>query len=423
MVAGRLYYRRAASLPPSDYRLPVETNVGSKAYMISSHAVADNDAMRARSRRNDSNFLHDVSSKMAFAQLGHPYVGNSTYVANRYAPITHGYSYTAHPYTTYPSHVYYPSDYRRKTWYAPPVTDYEVDSYLAGGPSHYYSRFSRAGSVPPALPSSAYVPKWHSYGRGTSVVPNYGRRSVAPHNDVVVGVAHTAQYGDIVIGIPQDKKHLFQTNNNHYKGGNNYKSYYYPSFANRHSIAPSYAPSVGTVSVTPAYRRASIAVPYRGVYDSGLDVSPTSYSYYSGTSAPTTSVAALRGRAQSVQKQLAGTPQFQFFDSVAPAGVSVSGFGSHSTFSTAKTVPEPYTSVRPRAASSIPTFRAAGSSVKSSPSVPAASTGYSGGSYGGGSSSGALPAPGKYTKPPISDTRRKVRDLLCKSKKDPHYFD
>jgi hypothetical protein len=104
---------------------------------------------------------------------------------------------------------------------------------------------------------------------------------------------------------------------------------------------------------------------------------------------------------------IAGTPQFQFYDSVAPAGVTIN---------------------RPRAASSIPTFRAAGASSATSSVVPAASTGYSG-SYGGGGSSGVTSAPaasggyGKYTKPPISETRRKCRDLLCKSKKNPHYFD
>jgi len=374
--------------------------------------------MTAKSRRNDANFLHDVSNKLAVAHLATPYVRDSTYVANRYpATATYPYSYTTYPYNSHPG-VYYPSDYRRRTWYAPPVSDYEVDSYLAGGPGRYYSRYSRAGSVPPS--SSSYVPRW------TAPVVHK-----SPYENVAVGVAHTAQYGDIVIGIPYNKRHMFQNNNNHYKGGNNYKSYnnykpyYYPSFANRHSVAPSY-PSIGAVSVTPNYRRASIAVPYRSAYEADLGVSASPYSYYSGRqygsgytdlSAPGTrdSVAALRGRAQSVQKQLEGVPQFQFFDSVAPAGVSIT---------------------RPRAASSIPTYRAAGASVVSTPVVSAvgkaysggsySGSGYSGGGYSGGASvgGGAVPAaPGKYTKPPVSETRRKVRDLLCKSKKDPHYFD
>jgi len=284
----------------------------------------------------------------------------------------------AHPHTIYPNHYYYPSDYRRRTYYAPPVTDYEVDSYLAGGPGRYYSRFNRAGSVPPVLPSSSsYGPRWQTSPRWTPSASLHRRASLAPYADVL-GVAHTAQYGDIVIGIPHNKSHMLQ-DNNHYKGGNNYKSYYYPSFAgNRHSIAPSYK------------------------YENGP------------TTGPRDSVAALRGRAQSVQKQLEGIPEFQFFDTVAPSGVSIT---------------------RPRAASSIPTYTAAGSSVKTTPSayVPhsGASSAYSGGFSGGssagtgGSSAGAggLPVPGKYTKPPVSETRRKVRDLLCKSKNNPHYFD
>lgn len=429
MARGRLFTRRAVSVPPVDYRLPIDAGVSSKAYLISSHAVQDNDAMRAKSRRNDANFLHDVSSKLVSAQLGYPYLNNSTYVASRYpVPASYPYAYTTYPaYNSYPVH-YYPTNYRGRTWYAPPVTDYEVDSYLAGGPSRYYGRYSRGGSVPPALPSSTgYVPRWHSsssYARGASVprwtapvAPKYTRNSLAPYDDVVVGVAHTAQYGDIVIGIPSNKKHLFQdnNNNNHYKGGNNhYKSYYYPSFANRHSIAPSY-PTVGAVSVTPSYRRASIAVPYFNSHDYGVDVVTSPY-YSAGSRA---SVAALKGTAQSVQRQLQGIPQFQFFDAEAPAGVTIN---------------------RPRAASSIPTFRAAGSSVAStSSSVPAVSSAYkgsggysggysggsssAGGSYSGGSSAAGVPQFGKYTKPPVSDTRRKVRDLLCKSKNNPHYFD
>jgi len=451
MVRGHLFYnRRAASVPVSEYRLSADTPVSSKAYLISNHANQDNDAMSAKSRRNDANFLHDVSNKLATphsGHLGYPYVGDSTYVASRY-PVAaiYPYSYPTYPYVAAQSNHYYPSDYRRGTWYAPPVSDYEVDSYLSGGPGRYYGRHTRAGSVPPVLPSSGvHVPRWHSsssYARGVSA-PRWTAPAVqysGGSGDVLIGLAHTAQYGDINIGLPYSKRHLIQ-DNNHYKGGNNYKSYYYPSFANRYSVAPNYYPS--SVSSSPAYRRASIAVPYRNIYDS----------YYAGLqqaeptiSASRNSVAALRGQAQTVQRQLQGTPSFQFFDNTAPAGISTSTFTSTRPVRAASIAPtisiagtpsfQFYDSVapagvtisRPRAASSVPTFRAAGSSSSSS-SVPAASSAYRGGGSsvsGGTSTSGAAPVSGgygKYTKPPISETRRKCRDLLCKSKKNPHYFD
>jgi len=226
----------------------------------------------------------------------------------------------------------------------------------------------------------------------------------------VVGVARTAQYGDIVIGIPYDKKHMFDTQVTNHTGGNNYRKTY-PNFANRYSMAGN-SPYIGSVAVDvkPNYRRASVALPYRSIYD---DIEYDTYtpSRYGSTSKrydpidyeiewPTkrpASIAALTGRAQSVQRQLDGIPEFQLYTP---------------TLSTSRPVSRP------------PSFRPPSVAPVSRASVPPSIGSSSGGSYGGApASSAAANQSRKYTKPPVSEARRKVRDLLCKSKNDPRYFD
>lgn len=120
------------------------------------------------------------------------------------------------------SHV--PRDLRRRTWYGPTtnrVDDYEVAAYLATPiRPPFVSRVLRGGSVPPVLPSRASAPRWYS-SRGSSV-PRWapssyrtyggGRNYLQSHpdmEDLVVGVAPTALYGDIVIGIPYRKQFMF----------------------------------------------------------------------------------------------------------------------------------------------------------------------------------------------------------------------
>ena len=102
----------------------------------------------------------------------------------------------------------------------------EITSYLQRQPATTTtSRSRRAVSVPPpgaALPPPRpSVPRWFP----TSSTSYYGHRrygvaaplpvrlppAPATHlpSDTVVGVAHTSQYGDIVIGIPYKKRFMF----------------------------------------------------------------------------------------------------------------------------------------------------------------------------------------------------------------------
>lgn len=118
-----------------------------------------------------------------------------------------------------------PRDLRRRTWYGPTtnrVDDYEVAAYLERPVRPpFVSRVLRGSSVPPVLPSRASAPRWYSSSRGSSV-PRWapssyrtygsGRSYLQSHpdmEDMVVGVAPTALYGDIVIGIPYRKQFMF----------------------------------------------------------------------------------------------------------------------------------------------------------------------------------------------------------------------
>jgi len=101
----------------------------------------------------------------------------------------------------------------------------EIASYLQREPSTL-TVTRRASSVPPRLSSSRpSVPRWFPsssayYGRTSA---GYGVPATVPiglpplptttthrlPSDTVVGVAHTSQYGDIVIGIPYKKRFMF----------------------------------------------------------------------------------------------------------------------------------------------------------------------------------------------------------------------
>lgn len=406
MVRGRVYvtngfgHRRSASVPVDDFRpaMPDSATIN-KAHLISSHAVQDADAITSKSRQHDREFLASVANRMAAANSPQTYVHNSTpvYIGSRYpAPPTH----------------LTMGDYRRKT-YAPAVSDYEVANYLAHVPSRPYIRNSRAGSVPPPSAPRSYpptvthgptTPRW-----GYPTNRPYNRQSLAPYEDVVVGVAHTSLYGDIVIGIPYNKKHIFDAEfdgTNNY-GGNNYKRHSYapPQVSNRYSVsAYSTVPTVTSVPPRPsAYRRASVAVPYKNIYDDYEDIvsppppryrgsvatkryDPMEYEVDWPTRRPTETVNSLKGRAQSVQRQLGGIPEFHVYNPSAP-----------------------------RAASVAPTY---GTSSYGAPTHGASS-------YGGGSSSAGagLPPAQPRQKRPVSEARRKVRDVLCRSKNNPHYFE
>jgi len=411
--------RRAASMPAEDLSPVYNTTSSNKAYLISNHAVQDSEDLTAASRRNDRNFLQDISNKLASANAPRPVFRETTpvYIGSKY-PAPSGHQTLA--------------DCRRRTSYvAPPVSDYEVSTYMVGGPTRSFSRTLRGGSVPPLVPPSApSVPKWHvsPRSRGSSVsraspgprgVPHatsqsYTPESLQPYEDVVVGVAHTSLYGDIVIGIPYNKRHMFEQDNNHI-GASTYK----PTAASRHSLATH--PSSGS-AVKSDYRRTSYASPRRSVslYDHDDDEIISKPSRYVARKRyddledeidwPSTkpTVTSLRGRAQSAQRQLNGIPEFQMHGS--------------------------------------PTFRASSIGPGAVPSSPAAGRSYSGmpsssagSSYGTSSYNGAASRPPtgfsgsantglpkqlpRAPKPPMSEARRKVRDLLCKSKNDPRYFE
>jgi len=238
---------------------------------------------------------------------------------------------------------------------------------------------------------------------------------------VVVGVAHTSLYGDIVIGIPYNKRHMFEQDNNHVAA-----STYKPNFASRHSIAN--YPTTGPVSVNSNYRRTSYVAPPRKVLydddDNEIISKPTRRSVskkrYEDLEdevdwpSSRTSVASLRGRAQSLQRQLNGIPEFQSHSYSAGRASSIGP------------------SAAPSSSAAVRSYSAVPASSYSSPassysSVPASS--YSSPATSSYSGAAGLPPSGmpkqlpRAPKPQMSDARRKVRDLLCKSKNDPHYFD
>jgi len=108
------------------------------------------------------------------------------------------------------------------------------------------------------------------------------------------------------------------------------------------------------------------------------------------------SVASLRGRAaQNLQRQINGAGEFHAYHAGRPVA----------------SVP----SYLPPSGAARPPSR--GSRVGEGAYVPPSGAQPS---YSSGSSS---QQPKKYSKPPVSEARRKVRDLLCKSKNDPRYFE
>jgi len=390
MVGGRLYgevsrSRRAASVPVGDFSPPLDANISHHARVISSHAVQDTEALRAASKQHDINFLNDISNKLAAAQQPTRYYRETTpvYIGNKYPPPTNH------------STV---SDYRRRTLsYADPqATDYEVSSYLSGGPQAYRSGF-RGVSVPP--PRGPSVPRWHAPSpsrtfREGSASRGYSREKLAPYEDVVVGVAHTSLYGDIVIGIPYHKRHMFDLDGNEL-GSSAYKA---PSNGARHSIANNYR-NIGTVVTPPSsrrgsisgpsYRRSSVSVPSnrRVLYDDVDEyLSSTPRYRSSGNSGYSSDYPSgrppLPGRASSVQRHVDG-PDYSS-----------------------------YSSYPPRSSNPAPVY-------SSSVTIPYLSSG----SYPSSTSSMPPIPPKTYNRPPVSEARRKVRDLLCKSKNDPKYFE
>jgi hypothetical protein len=228
---------------------------------------------------------------------------------------------------------------------------------------------------------------------------------------VVVGVAHTSLYGDIVIGIPYNKRHMFDTENQtNHVGSSGYG--YRPSYGNRNSIATN-NPYLGAPVATPNYRRASVATPYRRNPYADLDVDLSTSHYHRPTTGGKlnyyededydyprrgpSSFTGLHARAQSAQRQLEGIPEFHVHSAAAPS----------------------------RAVSSAPTFRAPYTNYYGGTGAPATTSYGSAPSYGPSAPAGSPGSklPPKATKLPVSEARRKVRDLLCKTKNDPRYFD
>jgi len=168
----------------------------------------------------------------------------------------------------------------------------------------------------------------------------------------------------------------------------------------RHSFASNYR-NIGTVvtppssrrgSVSgPAYRRASVSVPTnrRVLYDD-VDAYLSSTPRYrsSGSSGYSSDYPSGRpplapGRASSVQRHVDG-PDYSSYSSYSPRGSNTTA----PVYSSSVTIPYLSTGASPSSTSSMP------------------------------------PKPPKtYSRPPVSEARRKVRDLLCKSKNDPSYFE
>jgi hypothetical protein len=420
-----------------------------RLYAIKSHVANDTDALTSASKRHDRDFLHSIQTKLASPSpptLNHnksfgPPPSRSAYYAAAAAA----------------SHA--PRDSRRRTWIGPTasrVDDYEVAAYLATPVRPpFVSRVLRGSSVPPVLPSRASAPRWYPASSRGSSVPRWapssyrtyggGRSYLQSHpdmEDMVVGVAPTALYGDIVIGIPYRKQFMFGVQH----GLDAVEDYHRHPVATRvtspyfaYKNRPLYDSLYDDVDVTP-YRRSTYASPssYVPQLHARPYVSPPSAPYVPGARIshygyPVARAPAARlAHAHSEYELDLATPR-------APPRESLSNLRLRATLARDKanehkTLLDRYLPAdlgRPP--------------IGVSHSYDASNRGLTGGNAGWpstdfratapthsypstGSSTAAAAATGgasssKPFKPQISETRQRVRELLCKSKRDPHYFD
>lgn len=487
---------RAASMPIDFSTCMTPDSSLGRVNCIATHASHAADDLVNASRKHDVQFLHDVNRKMNLS--GRPPMA---------APVLR------RPISV-PAQQYHS---KRSTWVAPSTTrhtdDYEVAAFLSGAPLRPYTPL-RSASLAPANYSGRQAISAYSTGHR----PSY-RWDDNDSDDVVVGVARTARHGDIQIGIPSAKRHVFESQ---YSVDNNpphipfvetrvvapLRSQYVPQYnapitrITRHSSMSLPAPSYHAYSsdyapgyhagdfgdhasaFTPAPLMAQLASyrPYEHHRSISLPVQISSPSYHAYTSdyspqyqahAADFSNHASAYTPAPLMAQLASYPAYE-----VPYPVQHQyPIHQHHQINNAYVPPceyhysGAYTSpINKKTSSYSYDFDdeiAAPTRVNYSSTLPRTKTSYggsSGGDFspsygGGGASSGGgggrslskygqdkgsaldkympktsskrsdslpyIPPVMNYknVKAPMSDTRKKCRDLLCKTKNDPHYFD
>lgn len=468
--------RRRTVSAPDDFTVRVSRHdlgggVGtSRARTIASYASEDSDAIAALSKRNDRDFLHGVAAKMA--SLTSPSTYNQP--ARNYhssLPPTYRKPAPSAPSTTTNA------NYFRRAAVLTPEDNMEIASYLQRTPwSATTAGYRRSASVPPIGLSGSVrpsVPKWYPssaayYGRSAARTPGGvaswtsgpGYHSGLPVglpprpptgeridaiNDSVVGVAHTALYGDIVIGIPYKKRFMYSIQRElddmdtqptsagrgiqQWRVGSVPPSTHFVK-ARPGSIAVPNGPP--TVNLTKPYSRASYAGPgsytirsQPAIYRAPLDASDLddviSTKSYPG--------AVLRGRssASSSRYPRIGVSTYQtdaiendvdFDNSDAVNQLTALKRDARSMLSRYSLPPAAPTN-GPRAFTASELDQKYGqilSSLQSQQRVrPLSEYNYSTSTIPG--------AERKARRPEVSETRRKLRELLCRSRNDPHYFD
>lgn len=439
MARGRTLFsehsRRAISVPVEDLSYPDATTT-TKLHHIRSGAFHDADALTSASKRHDREFLHRVQSTLATPPtliktpptLSHhrglrpPPSRSAYYVAAASSAASSAAASSA------------PHDLRRRTWYGPTanrVDDYEVDAYLAT-PARppYVSRSLRSGSVPPVLPSASSSTGLHHW------VPTSHAREVSvsrwtPPTYRTYGSGRSHLHSDL---------DAFGTGSSHHR---------HSAFDAQHDLDsvddyPRIPVATRVTSPYFAYRSS----PLQGTHED-LDFSP----YHQGGSR----YPKYGGRSSSVSSYSSSSFTQPTHAAATPARFSTLGYSTRA--SSARRPPVDSTEfdldldlsrsrapvrslpgVHHRTSSSLDRHLSTESRIGGS-----FSTGGGGGSSSHGRSGSALvvglsgsshslppvaplpsaPAPPslRASKPQISETRQRVRDLLCKSKKDPHYFD
>jgi hypothetical protein len=244
-MVGRYFWgsqRRSASVPADHVRYERTSipDVGGihKATVIASMAAEDSDAMATASRRHDRDFLHDISTKLA--NINAVRAPPSPLPPRQRDPSPNVLSRRPPPPSASPANL-------RRSLALTPEDDYDIAAYLQRTPSSLPSSVAvrlRASSLPPPqnnfsplgfttnttasglYPVRPSVPRWfptttayYSAGGGgrwtgrptvpTGLPPVPKPDRLDAITDGVVGVAHTALYGDIVIGIPYKKRFMF----------------------------------------------------------------------------------------------------------------------------------------------------------------------------------------------------------------------
>lgn len=429
-------HRRSASLPADESRLSqtVSYDLGGaesqKANIIASQAAHDSDAIISASRRHDRDFLHNVATKLSninTIRAAPPAQKEvSSHVIRSRPPIS---PRTVAARSQAPAGIYRSA--------LSPDEHLEIATYLQREPSR---PTVRAASLPP-LSTRPSVPRWFpsssaSYGRarygGPSTVPTgmpptstYGQPS-----DAVVGVAHTSVYGDIVIGIPYKKRFMFNAQHDTDSFDTQSLPPIHVNVPTRVSSAPAHYHSTAaagshTRNLSQPYSRASYAGPYNAsdvghvITTSGSDVDDViSIKSYPAPTAARTPRRSQKTRdiEEDIANSIFGdtgavppTTASKDYKTVLSRYVPSNGPKTSLTTLSDKELDRKYgqilTSMQPK--------------LSPRPSVTSST------SQAKEYSHSSLPPPGpqKPKRPAMSGARKKLRDLLCRSKGNPHYFE